>query len=139
MVFPKIRSQALLQVPERRSRDKGTMTASHVAPAIGSSVAKVNALATRTTGSKGKLTTKWKPRPLPKPAPEDYVKVIKRRHCVSLQEAFTETGYGTAISAYLGLERARAISVLPSRDQNIINQWIPWTSRWPTGSSGTLL
>ncbi|KAH7978164.1 hypothetical protein HPB49_004712 [Dermacentor silvarum] len=36
------------------------------------------------------------------------------------RRAFTETGYGTAISAYLGPERARATSVLPSRDQNII-------------------
>ncbi|KAH9382694.1 hypothetical protein HPB48_023250 [Haemaphysalis longicornis] len=120
MGFPKIRSQALLQAAERRSQDKGKMTASDVAPAIGSSVGKVNAPATRATGSKGKLSTKWKPRPIPKPAPEDYVIVIKPRQHVSLHEAFTETGYGTAISAYLGPERARAISVLPSRDQNII-------------------
>lgn len=119
-VFPKIRSQALLQAAERRSQDKGKMTASDVSPAIGSSVGNVNAPATRATGSKGKLSTKWKPRPMPKPAPEDYVIVIKPRQRVSLHEAFTETGYGTAISAYLGPERARAISVLPSRDQNII-------------------
>ncbi|KAH7949394.1 hypothetical protein HPB49_009303 [Dermacentor silvarum] len=39
---------------------------------------------------------------------------------VSLHEAFTETGYGTAISAYLWPEWARATSVLPSRDQSII-------------------
>ncbi|KAH6934385.1 hypothetical protein HPB50_023933 [Hyalomma asiaticum] len=38
----------------------------------------------------------------------------------SLHEAFTETGYGTAISTYLGPERARTISVLRSRNQNII-------------------
>ncbi|KAH9378884.1 hypothetical protein HPB48_004625 [Haemaphysalis longicornis] len=57
---------------------------------------------------------------MPKPAPKDYVIVIKPRQRVSLHEAFTETGYGTIISAYLGPGRARAISVLPSRDQNII-------------------
>ncbi|KAH7965200.1 hypothetical protein HPB49_004644 [Dermacentor silvarum] len=55
-----------------------------------------------------------------KPAPDDYVIVIKPTERVSLHEAFTETGYGTAISAYLKSERARATSVLPSRDQNII-------------------
>ncbi|KAH7959972.1 hypothetical protein HPB49_015755 [Dermacentor silvarum] len=80
----------------------------------------MNAPATRATGRKGKAFTKWKPRPMIKPVPEDYVIVIKPRERVSLHEAFTETGYGTAISAYLGPERARATSVLPSRDQNII-------------------
>ncbi|KAH6928091.1 hypothetical protein HPB50_011751 [Hyalomma asiaticum] len=44
---------------------------------------------------------------------------------VFLYEAFTETGYGTAISAYLGPERTHAISVLPSRDQNIIIMHTP--------------
>ncbi|KAM7287674.1 hypothetical protein ISCGN_031365 [Ixodes scapularis] len=57
---------------------------------------------------------------MPKPDPEDYVIVIKPRERVSLHEVLTETGYGTAISAYLGPERARAISVVPSRDQNIV-------------------
>ncbi|KAH7966122.1 hypothetical protein HPB49_013899 [Dermacentor silvarum] len=119
-VFPKIRSQALLQAAERRSQDKAKMTASNAAPAAGSLVGNMNAPATRATGRKGKAFTKWKPRPMIKPAPEDYVIVIKPRERVSLHEAFTETGYGTAISAYLGPERARATSVLPSRDQNII-------------------
>ncbi|KAH7966865.1 hypothetical protein HPB49_020039 [Dermacentor silvarum] len=119
-VFPKIRSQALLQAAERRSQDKAKMTASNATPAAGSLVGNMNAPATRATGRKGKAFKKWKPRPMIKPAPEDYVIVIKPRERVSLHEAFTETGYGTAISAYLGLERARATSVLPSRDQNII-------------------
>ncbi|CAN7950454.1 unnamed protein product, partial [Ixodes hexagonus] len=90
------------------------------APAAGSSVGNVNAPATRATGSKDKAFTEWKPRPRPKPAPEDCVIAIKPRERVSLHEVFTETGYGTAISAYLGPERARAISVVPSRDQNIV-------------------
>ncbi|KAH7933237.1 hypothetical protein HPB49_010652 [Dermacentor silvarum] len=54
-------------------------------------------------------------------APRDArARLIKPKERVSLHEAFTETGCGTAISAYLGPERARATSVLPSRDQNII-------------------
>ncbi|KAH7965019.1 hypothetical protein HPB49_002869 [Dermacentor silvarum] len=119
-VFPKIRSQALLQAAERRSQEKAKMTASNATPAAGSSVGNMNTPATRATGRKGKAFTKWKPRPMIKPAPEDYVRVINPRKRVSLHEAFTETGYGTAISAYIGPERARATSVLPSRDQNII-------------------
>ncbi|KAG0438798.1 hypothetical protein HPB47_016869 [Ixodes persulcatus] len=57
---------------------------------------------------------------MPKPALEDYVIVIKPQERVSLHEAYTKTSYGTAISAYLEPEWARAISVLPSRDQNIV-------------------
>ncbi|KAH9371928.1 hypothetical protein HPB48_016984 [Haemaphysalis longicornis] len=56
--------------------------------ALGSSVGKNERPATRATGSKGKLSTKWKPRPMPKPAPQDYVIVIKPRQHVSLHEAF---------------------------------------------------
>ncbi|KAH7937415.1 hypothetical protein HPB49_011934 [Dermacentor silvarum] len=55
-----------------------------------------------------------------KPAPEDYIIVIKPRERISFHEAFTETGYGTAISAHRGPGRARATSVLPSRHQNIV-------------------
>ncbi|KAG0416964.1 hypothetical protein HPB47_005990 [Ixodes persulcatus] len=102
------------------SQDKAEMATPGDTMAPGSSVGNVNAPATRATGSKGKAFTKWKPRPMPKPDPEDYVIVIKPRERVSLHEVLTETGYGTAISAYLGPERARAISVLPSRDQNIV-------------------
>ncbi|KAH7965505.1 hypothetical protein HPB49_008491 [Dermacentor silvarum] len=96
------------------------MTASNATLAACSSVGNMKAPATRATGRKGKAFTKWKPRPMMKPAPEDYVIVIKPREHVSRHEEFTETGYGTAISASLGPERARATSVLPSRDQNVI-------------------
>ncbi|KAH6941426.1 hypothetical protein HPB50_017932 [Hyalomma asiaticum] len=102
--------------------DKANRTASGDGPAAVSPVGNMNAPATRSTECKGHdaVSTKWKPRPMLKPASDDYVIVIKPRERISLLEAFTETGYGTAISAYLGPERARAISVLPSRDQNII-------------------
>ncbi|KAH6947142.1 hypothetical protein HPB50_017194 [Hyalomma asiaticum] len=120
MILPQIRSQALLKAAQRRFQNKANRTASGDGPAAVSPVGNVNAPATRSTGCKGKASTKWKPRPMLKPASDDYVIVIKPRERISLHEAFTETGYGTAISAYLGPERARAISVLPSRDQNII-------------------
>ncbi|KAG0420541.1 hypothetical protein HPB47_003438 [Ixodes persulcatus] len=119
-VFLEIRSQALLQAAAHRSQDKAKMATLGASLAPDSSVGNLNATAMRATGSKGKAFTKWKPRPMPKPDPEDYVIVIKPRERVSLHEVFTKTGYGTAISAYLGPERARAISVLPSRDQNIV-------------------
>ncbi|KAH7946246.1 hypothetical protein HPB49_021992 [Dermacentor silvarum] len=74
--------------------DKTKMTASNATPAAGSSVGNVNGPAKRATGRKGKAFAKWKPRPMLKPTPEDYVIVMKPRERISLQKAFTETGYG---------------------------------------------
>ncbi|KAH6931310.1 hypothetical protein HPB50_023509 [Hyalomma asiaticum] len=117
MILRQIHSQALLKVAERRFQDKTNRTASGDVQAAVSPVE--NAPATRATGCKGKASAKWKPLPVLKPASEDYV-IVKPRERISLREAFTETSYGTAISVYLGPEQARAISVLPPRDQNII-------------------
>ncbi|KAH7950159.1 hypothetical protein HPB49_020333 [Dermacentor silvarum] len=111
---------SVLQLRAYDPEDRAKMTASNATPAAGSSVGNVNDPVTRATERKGKTFRKWKPRPMIKAAPEDYVLVIKPQKRVSLHEAFTNTSYGTAISAYLGRERARDTSVLPSRDQNII-------------------
>ncbi|KAH9377971.1 hypothetical protein HPB48_015083 [Haemaphysalis longicornis] len=98
-VFPKIRSQALLQAAERRSQDKGKMTASDVAPAIGWSVGNVNATPDAHHGKQGKAVHEVEAVPNAQTPPEDYVIVIKPRQRVSLHEALTETGHGTTISS----------------------------------------
>ncbi|XP_049271348.1 uncharacterized protein LOC125758332 [Rhipicephalus sanguineus] len=72
------------------------------------------------SGRKGKVLTKWKPRPFPKPNPDDYVIVVKPRECISLHDAFSENWYGTAFKAYLGPERAETLTVIPSGEQNLI-------------------
>ncbi|KAH7937388.1 hypothetical protein HPB49_011477 [Dermacentor silvarum] len=89
------------------STDKAKMTASNATPAAGSSVGDTNAPATRATGRKGKAFTK-----------------LRSSH-QALRTCFSSRGiHGNRLrhrlSAYLGPERARATSVLPSRDQNII-------------------
>ncbi|KAH9374606.1 hypothetical protein HPB48_017402 [Haemaphysalis longicornis] len=71
-------------------------------------------------GRKGKLFTKWMPRPFPKPNPDDYVIVVKPRECISLHEAFAENWYGTAFKAYVGPERPESLTLLPSRENNLI-------------------
>ncbi|KAH6919761.1 hypothetical protein HPB50_029253 [Hyalomma asiaticum] len=84
-------------------------------PATASPVDKVSAPAVRAMGCKGKASTKWKPCPCTR-----YVIVIEPTERISLHKAFTETSYGTAISAYFGPEQTRAISVLPSRYQDVV-------------------
>ncbi|KAK8781521.1 hypothetical protein V5799_017138 [Amblyomma americanum] len=79
-----------------------------------------DAPATRTKESKGKILIKWKPRPMCKPTPEDFVIIIKPRTHFSLHEAFMKKGYGTLFSAHLGPELAQASTIIPSKDQNII-------------------
>ncbi|KAH7958873.1 hypothetical protein HPB49_006110 [Dermacentor silvarum] len=58
--------------------------------------------ASRAAGNKGKHSVAWKPLPLPNPAPENFVVVVKPKTRVSLSEAFQEHGLGRAFIAYLG-------------------------------------
>ncbi|XP_065289316.1 uncharacterized protein [Dermacentor albipictus] len=115
-----IRSQALLNAAARRLQEKAKMMAPAAAPASGNPAGKTQPPASHAAGSKGKVFTKRKPRPLLKPNPDDYVIVVKPREHISLHEAFFENRYGTALTAYLGSERAETASILPSREQNLI-------------------
>lgn len=117
---PRFRSQALNDAVARRSQANAKKAASDATPASGKPADKTQPPASRAAGRKGKLVTKWKPRPFPKPNPDDYVIVVKPRECISLHEAFSENWYGTAFKAYLGAERAESLTVLPSREQNLI-------------------
>lgn len=87
---PRFRSQALNDAVARRSQANATKAASDATPASGKPADKTQPPASRAAGRKGKLVTKWKPRPFPKPNPDDYVIVVKPRECISLHEAFSE-------------------------------------------------
>ncbi|XP_049269000.1 uncharacterized protein LOC125757444 [Rhipicephalus sanguineus] len=76
--------------------------------------------ASHAAGRKGRLLTQWKPPVIPKPAPDDYVVVIKPRTRVSLCETFQETGYGRAFTALLGPQHASDLTIIPVREQNLI-------------------
>lgn len=116
----RFRSQALNDAVARRSQANAKKAASDAAPESGTPADKTQPPASRSAGRKGNAITKWKPRPFPKPNPDDYVIVVKPRECISLHEAFSENWYGTAFKAYLGPERAGSLTVLPSREQNLI-------------------
>lgn len=117
---PRFRSQALNDAVERRLQANTKKLASATDSASGTLTDKTEPPALRAAGRNGKVLTKWKPRPFPKPNPEDYVVVVKPRESISLHEAFSENRYGTAFKAYLGPERAESLTVLPSREQNLI-------------------
>ncbi|XP_075530186.1 uncharacterized protein LOC142563524 [Dermacentor variabilis] len=118
--IPTFRHQSLNEAVARRSLVQAKTAASIAASASGTPAGKTQPPASRAAGSKRKALTKWKPRPFPKPGPDDFVVVLKPREHVSLHQAFSENRYGAAITAYLGPEVARSVTVLPSREQNLI-------------------
>ncbi|KAH7978860.1 hypothetical protein HPB49_007094 [Dermacentor silvarum] len=116
---------ALAAVVARRTRDrvltaKVSDAASPGTPATGVCHDKPPPHASRAAGNKGKHSVAWKPLPLPKPAPEDFLVVVKPKRQVSLSEAFQEHRLGRAFIAYLGSASVHVITVLPVREQNII-------------------
>ncbi|KAH7953155.1 hypothetical protein HPB49_005258 [Dermacentor silvarum] len=125
------KSAALAAAVARRTRDcvltaAVTDAASPGAPTTGVCHDKPPPHASPTAGNKGKHSVAWKPLPLPKPAPEEFVVVVKPKTRVSLSEAFQEHGLGRAFIAYLGPASVQVITVLPVREQNII---IVYTSK----------
>lgn len=119
------KSTALAAAVARRTRDRVltaavTDAASPGAPTTGVCHDKPPPHASPTAGNKGKHSVAWKPLPLPKPAPEEFVVVVKPKTRVSLSEAFQEHGLGRAFIAYLGPASVQVITVLPVREQNII-------------------
>ncbi|KAH7941156.1 hypothetical protein HPB49_010488 [Dermacentor silvarum] len=92
--------------------------ASPGAPATGVCHDKTPPHASRAAGNKGKHYVAWKPLTLPKPAPDDFVVVVKPKTWVSLREVFQEHGLGRAYIAYLGPASAQVITVLPD-DGNV--------------------
>ncbi|KAH7946003.1 hypothetical protein HPB49_018845 [Dermacentor silvarum] len=112
---PKFRHESLNEAVARRSlvQSKATMTS-------GPPAFKRQPPASRAAGSKGKALTNWKPCPFPKPGPDDFVVVLKPREHMWRHQAFSENRYGAAFTAYLGPEVARSVTVMPSREQNLI-------------------
>ncbi|KAH7941126.1 hypothetical protein HPB49_010254 [Dermacentor silvarum] len=112
---PKFRHESLNEAVACRSlvQSKAAMTS-------GTPADKTQPPVSRAAGSKGKALTNWKHRPFPKPGPDDFVVVLKPREHVSLHQAFSQNRYGAAFTAYLGPEVARSVTVMPSREQNLI-------------------
>lgn len=122
---PTFRHQSLNEAVARRASVQAKTAASNAIPASGTPAGKTQPPVSRAAGGKGKALTNWRPRPFPKPGPDDFVVVLKPREHVSLHQAFSENRYGAAFTAYLGPELAKSVTVVPSREQNLVLIYTP--------------
>ncbi|KAH7941907.1 hypothetical protein HPB49_018467 [Dermacentor silvarum] len=69
---------------------------------------------------RSKPTTTWKPKPLPRPHPEDFVVIIKPREPVALRDVFQRGTLGAAFATLIGVQKAATLNLLLSPQQNLI-------------------
>ncbi|KAH6920719.1 hypothetical protein HPB50_028294 [Hyalomma asiaticum] len=94
---PSIRHQSLNEAGRASRVRQAKTAASNAIPASGTPAGKTQHPVSRAAGGKGKVLTNWRPRPFPKPGPDDFVVVLKPREHVSLHQAFSENRYGAAL------------------------------------------
>ncbi|KAH7971343.1 hypothetical protein HPB49_022273 [Dermacentor silvarum] len=118
-----IRNEELFRMVERRSQSKAKMMASSAPPA-GKAPSTRTGSATRAAHGRGakrsKPTTTWKPKPLPRPHPEDFVVIIKPREPVTLRDVFQRGALGAAFAPLVGVQKAATLNLLLSPEQNLI-------------------
>ncbi|KAH7978707.1 hypothetical protein HPB49_006404 [Dermacentor silvarum] len=105
-----IRNEELFRMVERRSQRKA-MKMDPSAPPAGKAPSTQTGSATRAAQGSGakrsKPTTTWKPKPLPRPHPEDFVIIIK-------------PPLGAAFATFVGVQKAATLNLLLSPEQNLI-------------------
>ncbi|KAH7941393.1 hypothetical protein HPB49_012937 [Dermacentor silvarum] len=118
-----IRNEELFRMAERRSQRKA-MKMAPSAPPAGKTPSTQTGSATRAAQGSGakrsKPTTTWKPKPLPRPHPEDFVVIIKPREPVALRDVFQRGALGTAFATLVGVQKAATLNLLLSPEQNLI-------------------
>ncbi|KAH6926444.1 hypothetical protein HPB50_018704 [Hyalomma asiaticum] len=115
-----IEDERLFKLVERRSRKRRAKMADAASP--GQSTQQ-NAAANATAlhgGSARKPGPVWKPKPLPRLHPEDFVIILKPRVTVALKDVYQHGELGAAFAAYLGTQAAALLSLLPTWEQNLI-------------------
>ncbi|KAH6929609.1 hypothetical protein HPB50_003121 [Hyalomma asiaticum] len=114
-----IRNENLFRLVERRSqRRKAKMLAAAAKDAHGEPLSKQQTPSTRK--EKGHVKPAWKPNPLPKFHPDDFVVVLKPRTTLALGDTFQPGELGLSLRAYLGAQLAADLSFVLSREQNLI-------------------
>ncbi|KAH7948906.1 hypothetical protein HPB49_003395 [Dermacentor silvarum] len=118
-----IRNEELFRMVEHRSQRKA-MKMAPSAPPAGKAPSTQTGSATRAAQGSGakrsKPTTTWKPKPLPRPHPEDFVVVIKPREPVALRDVFQRGALAAAFATLVGVQKAATLNLLPSPEQNLI-------------------
>ncbi|KAH7974235.1 hypothetical protein HPB49_012422 [Dermacentor silvarum] len=118
-----IRNEELFRMVECRSQRK-TMKMTPSAPPAGKAPSTQTGSTTRAAQGSGakrsKPTTTWKPKPLPRPHPEDFVVIIKPREPVALRDVFQRGALGAAFATLVGVKKAATRNLLLSLEQNLI-------------------
>ncbi|KAH7970205.1 hypothetical protein HPB49_000857 [Dermacentor silvarum] len=117
------RNEELFRMVARRSQRKAMMMAPSAPPA-GKAPSTRPGSATRAaqgySAKRSKPTTTWKPKPLPRPHPEDFVVIIKPREAVALRDVFPRGALGAAFAPLVGVQKAATLNLLLSPEQNLI-------------------
>ncbi|KAH6933827.1 hypothetical protein HPB50_018401 [Hyalomma asiaticum] len=114
-----IRNENLFRLVERRSqRRKANMWAAAAKDAHGERLSKQQTPSTRK--EKGHVKPAWKPKPLQKFHPDDFVVVLKPRTTLAVGATFQPGELGLSLRAYLGAQLAADLSFVLSREQNLI-------------------
>ncbi|KAH7967342.1 hypothetical protein HPB49_024127 [Dermacentor silvarum] len=118
-----IRNEELFRMVERHSQRKAMKMATSAPPA-GKAPSTQTGSATRAAQGSGakrsKPTTTWKPKPLPRPHPEDFVVIIKPREPVALRDVFQRGALGAAFATLVGVQKAATLNLLLAPEQNLI-------------------
>ncbi|KAH7933063.1 hypothetical protein HPB49_007656 [Dermacentor silvarum] len=118
-----IRNEELFRMVGRRSQ-RNAMKMAPSAPPAGKAPSTQTGSATRAAQGSGakrsKPTTTWKPKPLPRPHPEDFVVIIKPREPVALRDVFQRGALGAAFVTLVGVQKAATLNLLLSPEQNLI-------------------
>ncbi|KAH7949145.1 hypothetical protein HPB49_005599 [Dermacentor silvarum] len=118
-----IRNEELFRMVERRSQRKATKMAPSAPPASKAPSTQTGSATRAAKGSgakRSKPTTTWKPKPLPRPHPEDFVVIIKPREPVALRDVFQRGALGAAFVTLVGVQKAATLNLLLSPEQNLI-------------------
>ncbi|KAH6921639.1 hypothetical protein HPB50_003840 [Hyalomma asiaticum] len=115
-----IEDERLFKLVERRSRKRRAKMADAASPGHSTQQnAAANAAALH-GGSARKPGPVWKPKPLPRLHPEDFVIILKPRVTVALKDVYQHGELGAAFAAYLGTQASASLSLLPTWEQNLI-------------------
>lgn len=115
-----IEDERLFKLVERRSRKRRAKMADAASPGHSTQQnAAANAAALH-GGSARQPGPVWKPKPLPRLHPEDFVIILKPRVTVALKDVYQHGELGAAFAAYLGTQAAASLSLLPAWEQNLI-------------------
>lgn len=118
-----IRNEELFRMVERRSQRKAMKMAPSAPPASKAPSTQTGSATRAAQGSgakRSKPTTTWKPKPLPRPHPEDFVVIIKPREPVALRDVFQRGALGAAFATLVGVQNAATLNLLLSPEQNLI-------------------